>query len=148
MNRPWPSKVALGMIFLFLFYLFTNIKVHNETHTHTHQLTLYHFSRFLQFNPNKLNKFHLKLFMVSEHESGYICGFSVYTGKTTNELIAENVMLDTHCSIMMKTVMGLLQRTRLLDNHRTVFFDNYLSYFTTPPLNVNLQSIVIKKIFV
>ena len=118
---------------------------HTDKQTHTHQLTLYHFSRFLQFNPNKPNKFHLKLFMVSEHESGYICGFSVYMGKTANKLVAENATLDTHCSIMTKTVMGLLQRTRLLDNHRTVFFDNYFRYFTTPPLNLNLQSIMIKK---
>ena len=118
---------------------------HTDKQTHTHQLTLYHFYRFLQFNPNKLNKFHLKLFMVSEHESGYICGFSVYMGKMANELVAENVTLDTHCSITTKTVMGLLQRTRLLDNYRTVFFDNYFRYFTTPPLNLNLQSIMIKK---
>ena len=84
--------------------------------------------------------------MVSEHESDYICGFSVYTGKMASELVAENVTLDTHCSIMTKTVMGLLQRTRLLDNHRTVFFDNYFRYFTTPPLNLNLQSNMIKNI--
>ena len=76
---------------------------HTDKQTHTHQLTLCHFFRFLQFNPNKPNKFHLKLFMVSEHESGYICGFSVYTGKTANELVAENATLDTHCSIMTKT---------------------------------------------
>ena len=44
--------------------------------------------KFLQFNPSKPNKFHIKLFMVSEHLSGYISGFSVYTGKTANELIA------------------------------------------------------------
>ena len=37
--------------------------------------------KFLQFNPSKPNKFHIKLFMVSEHLSGYISGFSVYTGK-------------------------------------------------------------------
>ena len=45
--------------------------------------------KFLQFNPSKPNNFHIKLFMVSEHLSGYISGFSVYTGKTANELIAE-----------------------------------------------------------
>ena len=32
---------------------------------------------FLQFNPSKPYKFHIKLFMVSEHLSGYISGFSV-----------------------------------------------------------------------
>ena len=44
--------------------------------------------KFLQFHLSKPNKFHIKLFMVSEHLSGYISGFSVYTGKTANELIA------------------------------------------------------------
>ena len=62
--------------------------------------------------------------MVSEHLSGYISGFSVYTGKTANNLVAEKATLDPYCSVMMKTVMGLLQKTKLLDNHHTVFFDN------------------------
>ena len=62
--------------------------------------------------------------MVSEHLSGYISGFSVYTGKTANDLVAEKATLDPYCSVMMKTVMGLLQKTKLLDNHHTVFFDN------------------------
>ena len=83
------------------------------------------FCRFLQFNPNKPNKFHLKLFMVSKEESGYISRFSIYTGKSSNELVSADATLDKDCSIITKTVMGLLQRTRLLDKHRTVFFDNY-----------------------
>ena len=45
--------------------------------------------KFLQFNPSKPNKFHIKLFIVSEHLSGYISGFSVYTAKAANKLIAE-----------------------------------------------------------
>ena len=65
--------------------------------------------------------------MVSEHLSGYISGFSVYTGKTANDLVAEKATLDPYCSVMMKTVMGLLQKTNLLDNHHTVFFDNYFN---------------------
>ena len=36
---------------------------------------------FLQYSKAKPNKFHIKKFMVSEHQSGYICGFSVYTGE-------------------------------------------------------------------
>ena len=91
--------------------------------------------------------------MVSEHLTGYMCGFSVYTGKSANELVSQNATLDPNCTIMCvfsvytgksanelvsqnatldpdctittKTVMGLLNKTRLLDNHRTVFFDNY-----------------------
>ena len=62
--------------------------------------------------------------MVSEHMSGYICGFSVSKGKSSNELITQNVTLDPDCTTTTKTVMGLLHKTKLLDNHRTVFSDN------------------------
>ena len=69
--------------------------------------------------------------MVSENVSGYISGFSVYTGKNSNELVAENATLDPNCTTTTKTVMGLLHKTQLLDNHQTVFFDNYFRYNTT-----------------
>ena len=72
--------------------------------------------KYLQFNPSKPNKFHIKLFVVSEHLSGYISGFSVYTGKTCSELVAVNANLDLYCSVTTKMVMGLLQKTKLLDN--------------------------------
>ena len=85
--------------------------------------------KFLQFNPSKPNKFDIILFMVSEHLSGYISGFSVYTGKTANELVTEKASLDPYCST--KTVMGLLQKTKLLDYHRTVVF------LTTTSIHVN-----------
>ena len=77
--------------------------------------------KFLQFNPLKPNKFHIKLFVVSEHLSGYISGFLVYTAKTANKLVAKKATLDPYCSVTTKTVMGLLQKTKLLDNHQTVF---------------------------
>ena len=54
--------------------------------------------RFLQFNPSKPNKFHFKLFMVSEHKTGYMCGFSVYTGKVANELLVENAVSTDKCT--------------------------------------------------
>ena len=40
--------------------------------------------KFLQFCKAKPNKFFMKLFMVSEHSTGYICGFSVYIRKSAN----------------------------------------------------------------
>ena len=43
--------------------------------------------------------------MVSEHLSGYISGFSVYTGKQAKELLAEKATLDPYCSVTTKTVM-------------------------------------------
>ena len=71
------------------------------------------FCRFLQFNPNKPNKFHLKLFMVSVQESGYISGFSIYTGKSSNELVSADATLDKDCSITTKTVMGLITKNKI-----------------------------------
>ena len=69
--------------------------------------------------------------MVSEHKTGYMAGFLVYTGKTANELVAENAVSSDECTTTTKTVMGLLQRTRLLDNYRSVYFDNW---FNSPQL--------------
>jgi len=69
--------------------------------------------------------------MVSEHKTGYMCGFSIYTGKVANELVAENAVTTEDCSTTTKTVMGLLQKTRLLDHYRSVYFDNY---FNSPQL--------------
>ena len=36
-------------------------------------------------NPKKPNRFHIKLFMVSEPSTGYICGFEVYTGDASGQ---------------------------------------------------------------
>ena len=81
--------------------------------------------KFLCFNKNKPQKFHIRLFMVSEQDSGYIIAFSVYTGKNCKELKRINATLDPDASITTKTVMGLLQLGKLLDAHRRVWFDNY-----------------------
>ena len=42
--------------------------------------------KFLQYSKSRPNRFHIKLFMVSESETGYISGFSIYTGRASNEL--------------------------------------------------------------
>ena len=100
-------------------------------------IILYSFSKpgrgvkFLQFNPSKPNKFHIKLFMVSEHKTGYMARFSVYTGQVANELVAKNAVSSEECTMATKTVMGLLQRMQLLDNYRSVYFDNW---FNSPQL--------------
>ena len=69
--------------------------------------------------------------MVSEHKTGYMARFSVYTGQVANELVAENAVSSKECTTTTKTVMGLLQRTQLLDNYRSVYFDNW---FNSPQL--------------
>ena len=69
----------------------------------------------------------MKLFIVSEHQTGYMCGFSVYTGKVANELLAKNAVSTDRSTTMTRTIMGLLQRTCLLDNYRCVYFDNWFN---------------------
>ena len=83
--------------------------------------------KFLVYSKAKPNRFHIKMFMVSEHETGYICGFSVYTGRNSNELLADKCTLDPDCTVTTRTVMALLQRNNLLDEHRTVYFDNWFT---------------------
>ena len=65
--------------------------------------------------------------MVSEHKTCYMAGFSVYTGQVANELVAKNAVSSEECTMTTKTIMGLLQRTQLLDNYRSVYFDNWFN---------------------
>ena len=65
--------------------------------------------------------------MVSEHKTGYMARFSVYTGQVGNELVAKNAVSSEECTMTTKTVMGLLQRMQLLDNYRSVYFDNWFN---------------------
>ena len=58
-------------------------------------------------NPKKPNRFHIKLFMVNEPSTGYICGFEVQDASKTS------------C-----TVLGLFDSVQLLDMDH-VYFDNY-----------------------
>ena len=69
--------------------------------------------------------------MVSEHKTSYMVRFSVYTGQVANELVTENAVSSKECTTTTKPVMGLLQRTRLLENYRSVYFDNW---FNSPQL--------------
>ena len=60
----------------------------------------------------KPNRVHIKMFMVSEAETGYICRFEVYTGK------------DSKCDVLdcMKTTSTVMD---LLDKGHHVYFNNY-----------------------
>ena len=69
--------------------------------------------------------------MVSEHKTGYMARFSVYTGQVANELVSKNAFSSEECTTTTKTGMDLLQRTRLLDSYRSVYFDNW---FNSPQL--------------
>ena len=72
---------------------------------------------FKCYNHKKPNRVHIKMFMVSEAETGYICGFEVYTGKDSKH--------GAECTKTTSTVMDLLDSIKLLDKGHHVYFDNY-----------------------
>lgn len=86
---------------------------------------------FRVYNPQKPNRFHIKLFQVSESSSGYIVGFEIYTGKD-GPTVADNAnTMDKHASKTTKIVFGLLDKLKLLNKGHHVYMDNY---YTSPEL--------------
>ena len=79
---------------------------------------------FKCYNPKKPNRFHIKLFMVSEPSTGYICGFEVYTGDASGQSQG-NAQEVQDASKTSCTVLGLLDSVQLLDMGHHVNFDNY-----------------------
>ena len=74
--------------------------------------------------PKKPNRFHIKLFMVSEPSTGYICGFEVYTGDASGQSQGNAQELQD-ASKTSCTVLGLLDSVELLDMGHHVYFDYY-----------------------
>ena len=87
--------------------------------------------RFKCYNKSKPNKFHIKLFQVSEARSGYILGFDIYTGKGPNTKFDSCNTIDSDCTKTTKTVFGMLEYLRLLDVGHHVYMDNF---YTSPEL--------------
>ena len=87
--------------------------------------------RFRVYNPMKPNRFHIKLFQISEACSGYILGFHIYTGKNSNCVSRYSKPLDSDCTKTTKIVLGLLESTKLLDKGHHIYMDNY---YTSPEL--------------
>ena len=81
--------------------------------------------RFRVYNPMKPNRFHIKLFQISEASSGYILGFHVYTGKDTACVSNFSKPLDPETTKTTKIVLGLLETTNLLDKGHHIYMDNY-----------------------
>ena len=79
---------------------------------------------FKCYNPKKPNSFHIKLFMVSEPSTGYICCFEVYTGDASGQS-QSNVQELQDVSKTSCTVLGLLDSVQLLDMGHHIYFDNY-----------------------
>lgn len=87
--------------------------------------------RFRVYNPSKPNRFHIKMFQISEAESGYIIGFEVYTGKGTASVSNTANTMDPNCTRTTKLVMGLMEKYNLLDRGHCLYMDNY---YTSPEL--------------
>ena len=83
--------------------------------------------RFRVYNPMKPNRFHIKLFQVSEAQSGYIVGFHIYTGKSGPCISNASRPLDQEVTKTTKIVLGLLESTNLLDKGHHIYMDNYYS---------------------
>ena len=74
--------------------------------------------------PPKTNWFHIKLFIISEPSTGYICGFKVYTGDASGQSQGNTQELQD-ASKTFCIVLGLLDSAQLLDIGHHVYFDNY-----------------------
>ena len=70
---------------------------------------------FKMYNPRKLCRFHIRLYQVCEAESGHCVGFEIFTGNKNSECIRLSQPLDPDCTITTKLVLGLLEKTKLLD---------------------------------
>ena len=79
---------------------------------------------FKCYNPKKPNRFHIKLFMVSELRTGYICGFEVYTEDETGQSHGHAQELQDALKISC-IVLGWLYSVQLLDMGHHAYFDNY-----------------------
>ena len=82
---------------------------------------------FHLYNPQKPNKFHIKLFQVNEALSGYILGFEVYTGKQSVSVADQATPFDVTCTRTTKLVLGLLACVDLLHKAYHYYMDNYYS---------------------
>ena len=82
---------------------------------------------FQCYNPSKPNKWHLKLFEVSDSRTGYVVAFDIYTGKNKTCCAKNADSLDPASTQITKTVMGLLKKGNLLGKGHHVYMDNYYS---------------------
>lgn len=82
--------------------------------------------RFKQYIPDKPDRFGMKMYIMSESKSGYICDFDVYTGANFNpDPMAEDSEQDLGHSYGV--VMGMLRQSQLLNKGHCVYIDNYYS---------------------
>ena len=80
---------------------------------------------FKMYNPRKPARFHTHLYQVCESESGYCTGLEIFTGNKNSDCIKISKPIDPACTITTKLVLGLLQKSKLLDEGYHVNMDNY-----------------------
>ena len=81
--------------------------------------------KFKCYNPSKPNKWHIKIFEVSDARTGYVVGLDIYTGKNSTECAKIAKTLDPDCTQTTKIVLGLMQKCNLLGKGHHVYLDNY-----------------------
>ena len=82
--------------------------------------------RFKQFNPRKPNKYHIKIFQVSDPNSGYLIHFKVYTGAGSchRKGVCSS---DEQANTTTKTVMTLCEDAGVLDAGHCIYMDNFFT---------------------
>ena len=93
--------------------------------------------RFRCYNPSKPNKWHLKLFEVSDARTGYVVALDIYTGKNKTRCALNADVMDPDSTQTTKVVVGLLQKASLLGKGHHVYMDNY---YSSPDLFLELFS--------
>ena len=81
--------------------------------------------RFKQFNPRKPNKYHIKIYQVSDPNSGYLIHFKVYTG--VGSCHRDGVCSCDGQNTTTKTVMTLCQDAGILDKGHCIYLDNFFT---------------------
>ena len=82
--------------------------------------------QFHIYNANKLAKFHLKLSLICEGKSGYICAFNIYTGKDQTRCTQTAQVLDPSCTTTTTTkTYEAYDSVHLLDKGHCVYMDNF-----------------------
>ena len=64
--------------------------------------------KFKCYSPSRRNKWHKKIFEVSDARTGYVVGLDIYTGKNSTECVKIVKTLDPGCTQTTKTVVGLM----------------------------------------
>ncbi len=92
--------------------------------------------RWRVYNPQKPNKFHIKLFECCEAKTGWICGFDIYTGRTEATQFAYLVTEAEDLRETTRIVVGVLAQCGLLQKGYHVYMDNY---YNSPELMDELE---------